>query len=95
MPLALLVPLHHPGHALHGILTVIAARERTRRQGSHQDRHGLMPLTVPEVRRLFAKLSPTLPTTSPTGWPGPGGDADAKPAPDKATTCDEATLTIN
>jgi SRSO17 transposase len=36
----------------HAILTVIAARERIRHQGGHD----LIPLTVPEVRRLFAKL---------------------------------------
>jgi SRSO17 transposase len=37
----------------HAILTVIAARERTR----HQPDHRLIPLTVPEIRRLFAKLT--------------------------------------
>jgi len=39
----------------HAILTVIAARERTR----HQPDHRLIPLTVPEIRRLFAKLIAT------------------------------------
>jgi SRSO17 transposase len=36
----------------HAILTVIAARERARPIGDHS----LIPLTVPEIRRLFSKL---------------------------------------
>ncbi len=38
----------------HAVLTVIAARERARRPPN--DTQGLIPLTVNEIRRLFAKL---------------------------------------
>ncbi|NLU77967.1 hypothetical protein HCA58_06065 [Micromonospora sp. HNM0581] len=51
-PMGLLVPLHHPGMLAHAILTVIAARERA----TPSDEPDLIPLTVAEVRRLFAKL---------------------------------------
>jgi hypothetical protein len=37
----------------HAILTVIAARERARRQPADQE---LIPLSVNEIRRLFAKM---------------------------------------
>jgi hypothetical protein len=38
----------------HAVLAVIAARERTRHPPGN--RQGLIPLTVNEIRRLFAKL---------------------------------------
>lgn len=47
----------------HAIVTVIAARERSRHKPDEQK---LVPLTVNEIRRLFANSSPPL-TPSPTG----------------------------
>jgi hypothetical protein len=40
----------------HAILTVIAARERDRHPATGQ---ALIPLTLPEIRRLFARLIAT------------------------------------
>jgi hypothetical protein len=71
----------------HAILTVIAERERQRHRSGQP---GLIPLTVNEIRRLFAKLICV--TRHPAFiWPGRIGGAATKPA--KATTVPAATPT--
>ncbi len=70
------------------ILAAIAATERRRPR-----QPALTPLTVTEIRRLFAKLI-TLITRPASTSPGPSGGACTKPAPEPATTAAEATSTI-
>lgn len=76
----------------HAVLTVIAARERARRR---PDEHDLIPLTVNEIRYLFAKLITNTVRAMVTGWPGHTGDAATKPKPRPAITAAGDTSSIS
>ena len=49
---------------------------------------GLLPLTVPEVRRLLVALVWTTPSSLASSWPGHDGGAATRPAPAAHTTND-------
>jgi hypothetical protein len=74
-PVGRLVPAHHPGAARARLLGGDACSGWGRKRGGLPLREELLPLTVPEVRRLL--WMPAHPV--PQSWPGPTGGGVIRP----------------
>jgi len=77
----------------HAFLAVTRARATSpqRAKGGHGSVNGglgLLPLTVPEVRRLLVALVWTTPSSPASCWPGHDGADAIRPAPGAHTTTD-------